>query len=79
VEPDLTRRLLRDLREIRQAKARKGVETVGETHIQMDNIGMMEITEIRFLNQSMDRLRLLNGAKSDRDDTTEIDVNGEYD
>jgi hypothetical protein len=45
----------------------------------MDNIGMMEINEIRFLNQSMDRLRLLNAAKYDRDDTTEIDGNGEYD
>ncbi len=48
VEPELTRRLLRDLREVRQAKARKGIETIGETHLQMDNLGMMEINEIRF-------------------------------
>lgn len=76
VEPDLSRRLLRDLREIRQAKARKGIETVGETHIQMDNIGMMEINEIQFLSQSVDRLRLLNAAKFDRDDEVEMEANG---
>jgi GINS complex subunit 2 len=57
VEPDMTRRLLRDLREVRLAKARKGVETVGDTYVQMDNLGRMEINEIRFLGHAMDRLR----------------------
>jgi GINS complex subunit 2 len=65
VEPDLTRRLLRDLREVRQAKARKGIETVGDTHLQMDNLGLMEISEIRFLNKASDQLRQLNAVRTD--------------
>jgi GINS complex subunit 2 len=67
IEPDLTRRLLRDLREVRQAKARKGIETLGDTHLQMDNLGIMEINEIRFLSLALDQLRHLNAAKVDPD------------
>src|ERR1700737_2347284 len=78
VEPDLSRRLLRDLREIRQAKARKGIETVGETHVQMDNIGMMEINEIGFINERADRMKLLNVAKLDRDDAGELESNDQF-
>jgi len=62
-EPELTRRLLRDLREIRQAKARKGIETIVETHLQMDNLGTMEIAEIRYLDNALDKLRVLSTAK----------------
>jgi GINS complex subunit 2 len=58
-EPDITRRLLRDLREMRLAKARNGVDTAGDTYVQMDNLGRMEINEIRFLGQAVDRLRTL--------------------
>jgi GINS complex subunit 2 len=68
IEPDLTRRLLRDLREVRQAKARKGIETVGDTHLQMDNLGIMEINEIRFLSLASDQLRHLNATKIDDPD-----------
>ena len=39
--------LLKDLRETRQSKARLGVRELGSTHLQMDNIGLMEINEIR--------------------------------
>lgn len=63
----MTRRLLRDLRDVRQAKARKGIDTIGDTHLQMDNLGMMEITEIRFLGNALDRLRLLSSVKFDED------------
>jgi GINS complex protein helical bundle domain len=41
----ITRRLLGDLREVRLAKVRKGVETVGDTYVQMDNLSRMEINE----------------------------------
>lgn len=68
VEPELTRRLLRDLREVRQAKARKGIETINDTHLQMDNLGMMEINEIRFLNQTLDRLRTLSSMKNEQEE-----------
>ncbi|KAG0275553.1 DNA replication protein psf2 [Linnemannia exigua] len=44
---DATRTLLKDLREARQSKARAGVDALGLTYIQMDNIGLMEINEIR--------------------------------
>ena len=77
VEPELTRRLLRDLREVRQAKARKGIETIGETHLQMDNLGMMEINEIRFLNQALDRLKMLNTAKYNPGEEDGMDSNAD--
>jgi GINS complex subunit 2 len=72
VEPELTRRLLRDLREVRQAKARKGIDTIVDTHLQMDNLGVMEINEIRFLDQALDRLRMLSTAKSDREEESTV-------
>jgi GINS complex subunit 2 len=76
----LTRRLLRDLREVRQAKARKGIDTIGDTHLQMDNLGMMEITEIRFLSNVLDRLRVLSSAKFDEDgEDTQSNVIGDGD
>jgi GINS complex subunit 2 len=79
VEPELTRRLLRDLREVRQAKARKGIETIGDTHLQMDNLGMMEINEIRFLNQALDRLRMLSTAKYNNPEEEEsVDSNEDF-
>ncbi|KAF9287898.1 DNA replication protein psf2 [Linnemannia elongata] len=44
---EATRTLLKDLREARQSKARQGVHALGESYLQMDNIGLMEINEIR--------------------------------
>ena len=77
-EPELTRRLLRDLREVRQAKARKGIETIGDTHLQMDNLGMMEINEIRFLNEALDRLRMMNTAKYNAEEKESVDSNDDF-
>ena len=78
VEPELTRRLVRDLREVRQAKARKGIQALGETHLQMDNLGLMEINEIRFLDMALDRLRLLSNTKAPNEEDVEMsDLNGE--
>lgn len=53
------------MREVRQAKARKGIETIGDTHLQMDNLGLMEISEIRFLSKALDQLRQLNAVRGD--------------
>ena len=81
VEPDLTRRLLRDLREVRQAKARKGIDTIGDTHLQMDNLGMMEINEIRFLDHALDHLRMLSASRHDLEQEEEentVAPNGDY-
>jgi GINS complex subunit 2 len=55
---------------VRQAKARKGIETIVETHLQMDNLGTMEIAEIRYLDHALDRLRHLSTTKR----ATEVDV-----
>lgn len=52
------RDLLRDIREARQAKIRAGVKELNESHMRMDNVGLMEINEIRpFVSSVMDELR----------------------
>lgn len=68
------RDLLRDIREARQAKIRAGVKELNESHMRMDNVGLMEINEIRpFVSQVMDELRKFNdlednGEEDDDDD-----------
>lgn len=58
--PHLIRNLLRDIREIRQAKARAGIKEINESHLRMDNLGVMEINELRpFVGSVMDQLRQL--------------------
>jgi GINS complex subunit 2 len=64
---------------VRQAKARKGIETVGDTHLQMDNLGLMEISEIRFLNKALDQLRQLNTVRTDTEGGLGMDSNGNVD
>ncbi|KAF9966530.1 DNA replication protein psf2 [Mortierella alpina] len=60
---DAVRTLLKDLREARQSKARKGVEALGLTYIQMDHIGLMEINEIRpFFTKAFYELQKLRPA-----------------
>ena len=56
------RRLIRDLREVRQAKTRDGTEAINESHVQMDGLGAMEINEIRFLAYGMHWLRRIASA-----------------
>jgi len=75
VEPETTRRLLRDLRETRLAKARKGIDTIADTHVQMDNLGLMEINEIRFLGHAVDQIRNLTTTTT----TTTTDPDGGLD
>ncbi|KAF9562433.1 DNA replication protein psf2 [Mortierella alpina] len=65
---DAVRTLLKDLREARQSKARKGVEALGLTYIQMDNIGLMEINEIRpFFTKAFYELQKLRPASDAND------------
>lgn len=59
------------------AKARKGIETVGDTHIQMDNIGIMEISEIRFMSQAVNRMRQLTRGMDRTDDMEDADIREE--
>ncbi|KAJ2507933.1 DNA replication protein psf2 [Coemansia sp. RSA 2049] len=61
VEPQSIRRLLQDLREVRQSKTRRGFEMLNSTQLQMDNLAAVEINEIRPLfKHSFDMLRQLD-------------------
>lgn len=74
-EPDRVRQLLRDIREVRLAKMRKGVEVLsgdGEG-TRLDGVGAMEISESRgFITGVMDGLRKIDAsreqARRDRED-----------
>lgn len=58
-DPDTVRRLLRDLREVRMAKLRKGVKVLDAGGgVQMNGVGGMEIAECRnFITGVVDGLR----------------------
>lgn len=62
---DETRNLLRDLREVRLAKMRRGVEAVsGEHGLKLDNIGAMEVAESRgLITGLMDGLRKIGASR----------------
>ncbi|QSL65661.1 hypothetical protein MERGE_002974 [Pneumocystis wakefieldiae] len=77
-QPELIRRLLRDLRETRQGKTRDGLVSINETHLQMDNLGSMEINEIRsFFAKSMDQIRRLSALTADNEDLNEMEDQSE--
>lgn len=60
------RNLLRDIREVRQAKTRAGLNELDDSHLQMDNLGLMEINEIRpFVSMVMDELRKIKAVTND--------------
>ncbi|BFZ61010.1 DNA replication protein psf2 [Saitoella coloradoensis] len=72
-QPDRIRRLIQDLREARQGKAREGLAALNESSLQMDNLGLMEINEIRpFFAKAMDQIRRI-AAGRDEDDEEEED------
>lgn len=74
-DADLVRRLLRDLRETRQAKAREGLEVLEDKMLQMDNIGLTEVNEIRALfSGSMDVLRRLQETKVEEEDALDEEM-----
>lgn len=56
----VVRGLLRDIREVRQAKARQGLQQLNDAHMRMDGLGALEVNEIRpFVGGVMDHLREL--------------------
>ncbi|KAF9923068.1 DNA replication protein psf2 [Linnemannia zychae] len=74
---DATRTLLKDLREARQSKLRKGVEALGLNYLQMDNIGLMEINEIRpFFTRAFFEIQKLKPAAGNNN---EMENNNDYD
>ncbi|KAF2398977.1 GINS complex, PSF2 component [Trichodelitschia bisporula] len=64
-EPDAVRRLLRDLREVRMAKVRAGVEVLDAGGgVKMNGVGGMEIAEGRaFIGGVVDGLRKIGASK----------------
>ncbi|KAK4936951.1 DNA replication protein psf2 [Elasticomyces elasticus] len=65
-DPDSVRRLLRDLREVRMAKLRKGIEVLDAgAGIKMNGVGGMEIAESRaFIGGVVDGLRYVPSMRS---------------
>ncbi|KAI9723460.1 MAG: DNA replication protein psf2 [Chrysothrix sp. TS-e1954] len=64
-DSEQVRRLLRDLREVRMAKVRQGVEVLdGGAGVQMDGVGATEVGEGRaFVTGVIDGLRKIGAAK----------------
>ncbi|CCC67489.1 hypothetical protein NCAS_0A09310 [Naumovozyma castellii] len=54
---------IQDLREIRQTKVLKGLKYLNESHLQLDNLSLLEINELRpFIVDIMDKLREIHSA-----------------
>ncbi|KAK3070726.1 DNA replication protein psf2 [Teratosphaeriaceae sp. CCFEE 6253] len=66
-DPDTVRRLLRDLREVRMSKLRKGFGVLDAgAGTQMNGVGAMEIAEVRgFVGGVIDGLRRLNRSREE--------------
>lgn len=57
------RNRIQDLKEIRQMKVLQGLKYLNESHLQLDNLGIMEINELRpFIVTVMDKLRLIHAS-----------------
>ncbi|KAL9110617.1 MAG: hypothetical protein Q9227_004794 [Pyrenula ochraceoflavens] len=70
VDPDATRRLIRDLREVRMAKMRRRTETLSGSGegMRMDGVGAMEIAEVRgFVTGVVDGLRGLGRSREEEE------------
>ncbi|KAK9377359.1 uncharacterized protein V1513DRAFT_408505 [Lipomyces chichibuensis] len=62
--PHVIRNLLRDIREVRQAKARAGLKNLNDSYLQLDNVGAMELNEIRsFVTMAMNQLRIMQSTR----------------
>ncbi|KAL4871813.1 DNA replication complex GINS protein psf2 [Aspergillus spectabilis] len=87
VDPDQTRRLLKELREVRSAKIRSGVEVLDDAAaagggVALTGVGAMEIGEGRgFIGGVVDGLRRIGASKEQarREQLAEAMENGGYD
>lgn len=82
-EGDL-RVVLRSLREVRQTKARMGLRQLESTYLQMNGLGLLEITELRgFAGMVTDGLRRLGATREEgrraeeEEDADDDDDNGD--
>ncbi|EAW13974.1 DNA replication protein PSF2 [Aspergillus clavatus NRRL 1] len=87
VDPDQTRRLLKELREVRMAKIRSGVDVLdaaatGGGGVALTGVGAMETGEARgFVTGVVDELRKIGASKEQarREQMAEEMANGGYD
>ncbi|KAL4986355.1 DNA replication complex GINS protein psf2 [Aspergillus falconensis] len=87
VDPDQTRRLLKELREVRSAKIRSGVEVLDDAAgpgggVALTGVGAMEIGEGRgFISGVIDGLRRIGASREQarRDQLADAATNGGYD
>ena len=64
--PDLISNVLRDIREVRQAKMRRGYQAItdGSEGVRLDGVGAMEVSESRgFIMGVMGGLRMVGGSR----------------
>lgn len=73
-DPAQIRHLIQDIREVRQAKTRAGMGLINEWHIQMDNLGIMEMNTIRpFMVMTMGRLIRIQSLTQPEEEIVEDD------
>lgn len=66
---------VQDLREIRQLKVLQGLRHLNESHLQLDNLSLIEINELRpFIVDVMDRLRELHLASGPTDEALQEEI-----
>ncbi|CUS08584.1 unnamed protein product [Tuber aestivum] len=73
--------LLRGLREVRQGKVREGLGKLEATYLQMNNLGLLEITEVRgFAKSVVDGLRKIGASREEarRNREEEEEEEGRY-
>lgn len=59
---------IQDLREIRQSKVLEGLKHLNESHLQLDNLSLLEVNELRpFIIGIMDKLREVHSAANSND------------
>lgn len=68
------RSVIQDLREIRLAKAQKGLNELNESNIRLDGLSLIEINEMRpFVLKVMNKLRRLHDATATDDNGNDAD------
>lgn len=63
------RSILQDIREIRIAKVQRGMEILNESHLQLDNLSLLEINEFRyFISATMTKMKNLHKSSLTEED-----------
>jgi len=78
--PHQIRALIQDLREVRLIKARRGLKELNESYMQLDNLSLMEINELRpMVVGVMDQLRKLQVGTNEDEEVSDEEGPLSYD